>query len=191
MPHIRSNAPRRIRSSAPHHPSRAPRPVRRLLLGAAASLVSAASLVTHPALATASTAATTTAPLAPPPVRDEDRAAGDHLVVRVERAGEGRDGVYEVYCNPMGGSHPDLAGACRAVERNTRWGSEPFAPVADGSVCTMQYGGPATAHVTGTWAGRPVDATFARGNGCEIGRWDRFVPLLPDLDGAAPGARTA
>ncbi|MFF9626651.1 SSI family serine proteinase inhibitor [Streptomyces griseosporeus] len=184
-------------SQMPRHAPRTSGPARRALLGVAASLVSAASLVTHPALAVAATASPAVSPAslpyAPPPVRDEDRVGpGDHLVVRVEHAGEGRDGMYEVYCNPVGGDHPDLAGACRAVERNTRWGSEPFAPVADGSVCTMQYGGPATAHVTGTWAGRPVEATFGRGNGCEIGRWDRFVPLLPDLSGgAAPGARTA
>ncbi len=49
----------------------------------------------------------------------------------------------------------------------------------EGSVCTMQYGGPATARVTGVWAGRPVDVTYDRGDGCEISRWDRMVPLLP------------
>lgn len=48
-------------------------------------------------------------------------------------------------------------------------------------MCTMQYGGPATARVTGTWAGRPVDATYERGNGCEIARWDAMVPVLPEL----------
>jgi hypothetical protein len=44
----------------------------------------------------------------------------------------------------------------------------------------MQYGGPATAHVTGNWAGRPVDTTYDRSDGCEIARWDRLVPVLPD-----------
>ncbi|WP_374117625.1 SSI family serine proteinase inhibitor [Streptomyces sp. XM83C] len=120
-------------------------------------------------------------------MRDEDRAGGgDHLVVRVEHAGAGKDGTYEVYCNPAGGSHPDVDGACRAVERNTRWGSQPLAPVPDGTVCTLQYGGPATAHVTGTWAGRPVEATFSRRNGCEIDRWERYVPLLPEVRSGAP-----
>lgn len=118
----------------------------------------------------------------PPPVRDEDRpAGGDHLVVTVQGAGAGRDGTYEVFCHPDGGSHPDAGRACQAVDRNTRWGQETFAPVPPDSMCTMQYGGPATAHVTGTWAGRPVDARFDRSDGCEIGRWDRFVPLLPDV----------
>jgi hypothetical protein len=45
----------------------------------------------------------------------------------------------------------------------------------------MIYGGPATAHVTGTWAGRPVDASYNRGNGCETSRWDRMEPFLPRL----------
>ncbi|SES44473.1 Subtilisin inhibitor-like [Streptomyces sp. yr375] len=119
--------------------------------------------------------------LAPPPVREEDRISGDHLTVTVRQAGVRGDGTFEVYCHPGRGNHPDVGRACRAVDRNTRWGRDAFAPVPDGGVCTMRYGGPATAHVTGRWAGRPVDATFDRSNGCQIERWDRFVPLLPDL----------
>ncbi|MEV7131100.1 SSI family serine proteinase inhibitor [Streptomyces sp. NPDC093260] len=117
---------------------------------------------------------------APPPLRDEDRA-GDHLTVTVRDAGDGRDGTYELSCHPAYGSHPDARGACTALDRNTRWGRDTFAPVPDGTVCTLQYGGPATARVTGVWAGRPVDALYTRGNGCEIARWRRLVPLLPDL----------
>ncbi|MGV9989395.1 SSI family serine proteinase inhibitor [Streptomyces sp. NPDC003374] len=144
---------------------------RRLLLGGAASLVALAGLAAVPAAASTG---------APPPARDEDRA-GDHLVVTVRHAGQGRDGTYELYCHPGGGSHPDARGACQVLDGNTRWGRDPFAPVPDGSLCTMQYGGPATARVTGSWAGRPVDATYGRGDGCEIARWDRLVPLLPGL----------
>jgi hypothetical protein len=44
--------------------------------------------------------------------------------------------------------------------------------------CTQQYGGPATAHVTGTFAGAPVDTTFDRKDGCGIGDWDHLVALL-------------
>ncbi|GHE82705.1 SSI family serine proteinase inhibitor [Streptomyces spiralis] len=152
--------------------SRSPRrPLRRLLLGASASVVAFTALSALPAAASAG---------APPPVRDEDRA-GDHLTVTVRHAGGGRDGTFELYCHPGGGSHPDVRGACGVLDRGTRWGRDTFAPVPRDSVCTMQYGGPATARITGTWAGRPVDATYDRGDGCEIGRWDRLVPLLPDL----------
>lgn len=117
-----------------------------------------------------------------PLVRDGDRAVPrDHLTVTVRDAGRGADGKYVLDCHPGAGSHPEVSGACDVVDRNTRWGKDAFARVPEGTVCTMQYGGPATARVTGTWAGRPVDARFDRGNGCEIGRWDRLVPLLPAL----------
>ncbi|AEY90356.1 SSI family serine proteinase inhibitor [Streptomyces olivaceoviridis] len=147
---------------------------RRLLL---ATLSAAASLVPLTAVPAAAAGAM------PPPVRAEDQ--GDHLTVVVRHAGAGRDGTYEVRCHPSGGRHPDAAGACRVLDAHTRWGQDPFAPVAPGSACTMLYGGPATAHVTGTWAGRPVDASYDRGDGCEIGRWDRMVPLLPRMGGPA------
>lgn len=133
------------------------------------------------AAASASLVPLTAAPAGalPPPVRPDDR--GDHLTVVVRHAGAGRDGRYEVYCHPDAGHHPDVSGACRTLDTRTQWGRDPFAPVDPGATCTMQHGGPATARVTGTWAGRPVDASFDRGNGCEIGRWDRLVPLLPEV----------
>ncbi|GHH09928.1 SSI family serine proteinase inhibitor [Streptomyces rubradiris] len=119
----------------------------------------------------------------PPPVRPEDQ--GDHLTVVVRHAGVERDGRYDLYCHPEAGRHPDPAGACRVLDENTRWGRDPFAPVAPGTVCTMVHGGPATARLTGTWAGRPVDATYDRGDGCRIARWDRMVPLLPRIGAPA------
>ncbi|MFE3637470.1 SSI family serine proteinase inhibitor [Streptomyces sp. NPDC059168] len=124
------------------------------------------------------------ADLMPPPARPGDET-GDHLIVVVRHAGRGLDGTYEVSCHPTAGNHPDAAGACRTLDANTQWGRDTFAPVAPDSICTMIYGGPATARVTGTWAGRPVDAVYDRGNGCEIARWDRMVPLLPRLGSPA------
>ncbi|MFE9612755.1 SSI family serine proteinase inhibitor [Streptomyces sp. NPDC006012] len=158
----------------------------------AAPAVAAAPHTTAPAVAAVPASAATPASVAaPPPVRHEDRAggfgsrsglgSGDRLTVTVEHAGQGHDGTYELACHPAAGSLPDPQGACAAVDKNTHWGSEPFAPVPEGSVCTMLYGGPATARVTGTWAGRPVDATYNRSNGCETARWNRMVPLLPGL----------
>ncbi|WP_151478875.1 SSI family serine proteinase inhibitor [Streptomyces albicerus] len=118
-------------------------------------------------------------PLMPPPVSGADGT--DHLTVTVSQAGDGMDGTYELDCHPVGGSHPDAAAACEQLDQKTSWGNDPFAPAAPGGMCTMQYGGPATARVTGTWAGRPVDATYERRDGCEIARWDALVPLLPEL----------
>jgi hypothetical protein len=151
---------------------------RGVLASSLAPLASLASLVSLVALTAAPAAA---ASVLPPPVRPEDRA-GDHLTVVVEDTGSGRDGTYELFCHPDGGSHPDVSGACRVLDENTQWGKDTFAPVPPDSVCTMIYGGPATAHVTGTWAGRPVDARYDRSNGCEIGRWDRLTPFLPSMD---------
>ncbi|WP_314222941.1 SSI family serine proteinase inhibitor [Streptomyces zaehneri] len=173
-------------------------PLRRLAVAASAACAAVvASSATGPVTAYAAgtagavtsvaavTDATSLASLAPPPVREEDRVSGDHLTVTVQHAGGRANGTFELYCHPEGGSHPDTGSACRAVDRNTRWGRDAFAPAAAGAICTMRYGGPATAHVTGRWAGRPVDATYDRSNGCQIERWDRLVPLLPDLRPAA------
>ncbi|MFF2997509.1 SSI family serine proteinase inhibitor [Streptomyces sp. NPDC057950] len=119
--------------------------------------------------------------LMPPPVRAED--SGDRLTVTVRHVGDTGGRTYELRCHPAGGSHPTPEQACEALDRRTTWGKDPFAPVAPGTLCTMLYGGPATAHVTGTWAGRPVDARFDRADGCQIARWDALVPLLPDTGG--------
>ena len=146
----------------------------RLLAGTAALVAVLASLAASPSPARAA---------GPAP-------EGDRLTVTVRDAGGGADGTYVVRCRPSGGTHPDPDGACAAVERRTRWGQDAFAPVPEDAVCTMQYGGPATARITGTWAGRRVDATYDRANGCAIERWDRLVPLLPEVGRAegAPGA---
>jgi hypothetical protein len=104
----------------------------------------------------------------------------DRLVVTVRHAGHA-DGTYLLRCHPMRGSHRSLVGACDALDRRTVWGRDPFAPVPPLRLCTMEYGGPATARITGTWAGRPVDARYNRKNGCEIARWNDLVPLLPDV----------
>ncbi|MFB6438603.1 SSI family serine proteinase inhibitor [Streptomyces sp. NPDC056411] len=109
------------------------------------------------------------------------RAPHDHLTVTVRDSGSERtDGTFELFCHPHHGStHHDAQAACKKLDSMTRWGRDPFAPVPQNAQCTMMYGGPATAHVTGTWAGRPVNADFRRTNGCEINRWGRFEPLLP------------
>ncbi|MDQ0787961.1 SSI family serine proteinase inhibitor [Streptomyces sp. B3I8] len=110
-----------------------------------------------------------------------DAAGGDRLTVTVRNAGRA-DGTYLLRCHPGGGSHPDPGGACATLDRRTTWGRDPFAPVPPDALCTMRYGGPATARVTGTWAGRPVDASYDRVDGCEIARWEALVPVLPAQD---------
>ncbi|WP_411134462.1 SSI family serine proteinase inhibitor [Streptomyces sp. C10] len=109
-----------------------------------------------------------------------DLSSVDHLTLTVRGTGSAAtDGTFELYCHPARGNHPNAKKACKKLDGMTRWGRDPFAPVPQGVNCTMIYGGPATAHVTGTWAGRPVNADFRRTNGCEISRWSTFEPLLP------------
>ncbi|KOU04652.1 hypothetical protein ADK86_08375 [Streptomyces sp. NRRL F-5755] len=142
---------------------------------AAATPATPATLATTTApadLAVGSPSVTAPIPLLPRP--------SDHLTVTVSGSGKAaKDGTYELYCHPARGTHTDARGACDKLDSLTRWGKDAFAGVPKGSKCTMQYGGPITARVTGTWAGRPVNAQFKRTDGCEIGRWDRFVPVLP------------
>jgi hypothetical protein len=52
-----------------------------------------------------------------------------------------------------------------------------LAPVPSGSACTMIFGGPQKATITGTLDGQPVNASFERSNGCEIARWENLVKL--------------
>ncbi len=45
--------------------------------------------------------------------------------------------------------------------------------------CTMQYGGPDEAFITGEIDGEAVDITIARSDGCQIAAWDSLVGLIP------------
>ncbi|MEU0990729.1 SSI family serine proteinase inhibitor [Streptomyces sp. NPDC005953] len=107
----------------------------------------------------------------------------DRLTVIVSETGYTRaDGRYELECSSSGGAggtHPAAERACNRLDEIAREGSNPFAPVPQGQMCTQQSGGPATARVTGTWQGRPVDAVFSRTDGCEISRWRTMEPVLP------------
>ena len=80
---------------------------------------------------------------------------------------------------PATGSHPDPPGACADLAE----AEDPFAEPDPDLACTEIWGGPQTAHVTGTWQGDPVDAVFDRTNGCRIAQWDaagRLLPAPPD-----------
>ncbi|MEU7156461.1 SSI family serine proteinase inhibitor [Streptomyces chrestomyceticus] len=156
------------------------------------SPVSPATPVSPASLAAPATPASSASPAAPADlsVGSSSLAAplprlsrsSDHLTITVSDSGKAAtNGTYELYCHPARGTHTDARGACDKLDSLSRWGKDLFAGVPKGSKCTMQYGGPATAHITGTWAGRPVNAQFSRADGCEISRWNRFVPVLPSV----------
>ncbi|MBQ1118619.1 SSI family serine proteinase inhibitor [Streptomyces smyrnaeus] len=138
------------------------------LLGAPEAVAAEPSAITGPS----ATAGGTTAAVRP----------RDKLTFTVTHSGRAaHDGSYTLRCHPPGGRHAAPSRACAALDRATSQGRDPFKPVAAGATCTMIYGGPATARVTGTWQGRKVDARFSRTNGCEVARWNSLVPALPRM----------
>lgn len=50
------------------------------------------------------------------------------------------------------------------------------------TACTMQYGGPQVAGISGTVEGMPVALEFSRANGCEIARWEALEKALGELE---------
>lgn len=104
------------------------------------------------------------------------------LTITVDASGSGDTQTWTLTCNPPGGDHPDPAWACAAIEQ--AGGVAAFDPVPRSAVCTEIYGGPQTAHVEGTVDGTPINADFARTNGCEINRWEALRAVLGDVAGA-------
>ncbi|MFF9427274.1 SSI family serine proteinase inhibitor [Streptomyces sp. NPDC014746] len=136
-------------------------------------------------LASLATAALGTGGLGPLPPLGLFAPPSDALTVTIEKSGRPlADGTYDLTCEGRaGGSHPDARDACTRLDQLAKDGADPFRPVPEDQMCTQMYGGPALAHVTGTWQGREVDARFSRANGCEIARWENLEPLLPLVRG--------
>jgi Subtilisin inhibitor-like len=98
------------------------------------------------------------------------------LAVELDRGDGSPLERYTLVCAGVAeGTHPDAQAACEHL----RGMADPFAPLPDDLMCTEQYGGPQTAHVSGRWGGQPVDLQLSRVNGCLISQWDGLGPLLP------------
>nr|WTB32367.1 subtilase-type protease inhibitor [Streptomyces sp. NBC_00830] len=159
------------------------------------ALTAVASLAVLSAAAPAATAATGPLPLLPVPLplplpsalQGDDGTEKIQLRVTVSDSGDREaDGVYELQCLPAGGTHPVAQQACDrlaelAEPTDRNGGTDPFRPVPADAMCTQQFGGSATARVTGTWRGQHVDTSFDRTNGCEIARWNTLRPVLPNV----------
>ena len=98
-----------------------------------------------------------------------------HITVWPNGAAHPGGKTYTLRCGPTGGTLPGRAAACPKLVRLTR----PFAPTPKGTACTLIYGGPQEALVTGRFRGHLVRARFSRTNGCEIARWNRVRFLFP------------
>ncbi|MET9530197.1 MULTISPECIES: SSI family serine proteinase inhibitor [unclassified Streptomyces] len=147
---------------------------------AAAPVASAAPAGPVPTAASATTGAVPV-PFPYPGHRLPGPQVRDRLTITVSDSGSrAADGTRRLDCAPAGGTHASPQRACDRLDQLAADKRSPFAPVPTTMMCTMQYGGPATAHITGVWRGQPVDATFRRTNGCEIARWNALEPVLPD-----------
>ncbi|MGO4146037.1 SSI family serine proteinase inhibitor [Paenarthrobacter sp. YAF11_1] len=73
-------------------------------------------------------------------------------------------------------NHPTAAEACTSIKNSPAILSP--APTKTDQACTMQYGGPATAKVTGAVDGKEVSAAFSRTDGCQIALWDAAKSIL-------------
>jgi hypothetical protein len=78
--------------------------------------------------------------------------------------------------------HPDAAAACLALKSNAAILSP--APRPTDQACTMQYGGPQQATVTGVVDGQPVETNFSLTDGCEIALWNAAKDVLGSTGGA-------
>ncbi|WP_457965508.1 serine protease inhibitor [Arthrobacter sp. D1-29] len=160
--------------------------------GAPASTPPAASSPTTSGAATTPAPDTETSVPAPAPSASRTPTAGPgvgnaELAITV-RPSETEPAVnYTLVCQdgvPAAESkHPSAEAACEAIKNN----AAVLSPSAQGKdqACTEQYGGPQEAIVTGIVDDTPVDATFARRNGCEISAWDAARDILGATGGAA------
>lgn len=105
---------------------------------------------------------------------------GPTRLVVVVADGQGASSRWSLTCDPAGGDHPDPVAACAALDGR---GADALPDPPPDTACTMIYGGPQTATVTGTWRGRAVEAALDRTDGCGIGRWEALVGLLPEPSG--------
>ncbi|MCD0452506.1 subtilase-type protease inhibitor [Actinocorallia sp. API 0066] len=110
-------------------------------------------------------------------------AAGvTELTITLAKAPGAEEETWTLKCDPPGGTHPKPAAACAQLAAS---GPKAFEPTPPGTACTELYGGPEQGTVTGTYQGKPVDASYARKNGCDIDRWE----LVSELFGELPKVR--
>ncbi len=80
-------------------------------------------------------------------------------------------------CQPLGGTLPRAAAACRRLTALR----DPFPPVPAGVACSHIYSGPQLALVTGSFRGRRIWSYFKRSDSCQSERWNRVAFLFPPL----------
>jgi hypothetical protein len=97
------------------------------------------------------------------------------IVLWAQGKGIGKPHTWTLRCAPVGGTLPNARRAC------LRLGSlaNPFAPVPANVACSLIYGGPQVALVTGSFRGHLVSTSFKRTDSCQTERWNRVAFLFP------------
>jgi hypothetical protein len=98
-----------------------------------------------------------------------------HVTINVMRDADAKEKSYVLVCPGKTERDRDVCAALDVVAPRV------FQPIPEDRVCTMIYGGPATATIRGTYDEDLANAYFNQVNGCEIGRWNQILPVLKTL----------
>jgi hypothetical protein len=106
---------------------------------------------------------------------DEPEELTAHITIHVQKDPKSPEKTAVLICPGRKPIERDVCAALDVVAPKV------FEPVGESRVCTMIYGGPATATMRGTYDDGLVNATFNQANGCEIGRWNQVLPVFKSL----------
>lgn len=100
-----------------------------------------------------------------------------HLTISVQKNPKAKEKSAVLICPGRTSRERDVCAALDVVAPRV------FQPVPEDRVCTMIWGGPATATIRGTYGedNDLADASFSQANGCEIGRWNQILPIVKAL----------
>lgn len=104
--------------------------------------------------------------------------AKTELSISIRADGKTESAFYTLKCSGSAAEktseHPQPSEACELLAKSPQI----LDPAPANQMCTEQYGGPATALVTGTRDGKEVRREFNLKNGCGISDWNNALPLL-------------
>lgn len=106
---------------------------------------------------------------------DEPEELTAHLTINVYKDAKAKEQQAILICPGRTSRERDVCAALDVVAPRV------FNPIPEDRVCTMIYGGPATATIRGTYEDDLANASFNQSNGCEIGRWNQIMPVLKAL----------
>lgn len=106
---------------------------------------------------------------------DDPPELAAHITIHVQKDAKSPEKTAVLICPGRKPIERDVCAALDVVAPGV------FQKVGENRVCTMIYGGPATATMRGTYDDGLVNATFNQANGCEIGRWNQVLPVFKSL----------